>query len=121
MHQFLMSVCHKLDHIVAIDLRKANNIVTSDNLSRDFIGLEKTLRLTLRTPNKMSWSPGQWVYLNMPSISGWQSHPFTIASAYDADMPISGRSGSGKNDIEKSLRKERRRKGEERTVAGLSW
>ncbi len=29
----------------------------------------KTLRLTLRTPNKMSWKPGQWVYLTSPAFA----------------------------------------------------
>ena len=49
-YQFSLSVCHKLDCIVAINLKKANNVVTSDNLFRpfrDFIELEKTLRSTL--------------------------------------------------------------------------
>lgn len=77
----------------------------------------KTLRLTLRTPNRMSWYPGQWVYLNVPSVRGWQSHPFTIASAYDAAMPIV--STYGDQDVEKGLRKERRKKGEERTMVLL--
>lgn len=77
----------------------------------------KTLRLTLRTPNRMSWYPGQWVYLNVPAVRGWQSHPFTIASAYDAAMPIVATHGD--RDVEKGLRKERRKKGEERTMVLL--
>lgn len=28
----------------------------------------------------MSYVPGQFVYLNIPSISAWQWHPFTITS-----------------------------------------
>ncbi|CAO1614291.1 unnamed protein product [Parajaminaea phylloscopi] len=77
----------------------------------------KTLRLTLRTPNRMSWYPGQWLYLNTPAVRGWQSHPFSIASAYDAAMPIV--TTGGDRDLEKGLAKERRRKGEERTVVLL--
>ncbi|PWN28177.1 hypothetical protein BDZ90DRAFT_251857 [Jaminaea rosea] len=77
----------------------------------------KTLRLTLRTPNRMSWQPGQWVYLNVPAVKGWQSHPFTIASAYDAAMPIV--STNGDRDLEKGLKKERRKRGEERTMVLL--
>ena len=49
-YQFSVSVCHEFDHIVAINLGKADNVVTSDNLSRsfrDFVGLEKTLWSTL--------------------------------------------------------------------------
>ncbi|CAO1624385.1 unnamed protein product [Jaminaea pallidilutea] len=77
----------------------------------------KTLRLTLRTPNRMSWHPGQWVYLNVPVVRGWQSHPFTIASAHDAEMPIAATQGD--RDLEKGLKKERRKRGEERTMVLL--
>lgn len=78
----------------------------------------KTLRLTLRTPNRMSWQPGQWVYLNIPGISGWQSHPFTIASAHDAHMPnvSRGRKQGGSADLEAGVVKV---KGEERTMVLL--
>lgn len=39
-----------------------------------------TVRLTFR--RKMSWKPGQHIYLNMPGISRFpgELHPFTIAS-----------------------------------------
>ncbi|GJJ07267.1 hypothetical protein Clacol_001467 [Clathrus columnatus] len=39
-----------------------------------------TVRLTLR--RKMSWKPGQHIYLNMPGISAFpgELHPFTISS-----------------------------------------
>ncbi|CAO1627630.1 unnamed protein product [Sympodiomycopsis kandeliae] len=78
----------------------------------------KTIRLTLRTPNRMSWAPGQWVYLNIPAIRGWQSHPFTIASAHDADMPVK-RQNRRNDDVEKVLAKESQRRGEERTMVLL--
>ena len=48
-HQLSVSVCHELDRIVAVNLGKADDVVTSDNLSRplrDFVGFEKTLRST---------------------------------------------------------------------------
>lgn len=65
----------------------------------------KTLRLTLRTPNRMKWAPGQWVYLNIPAIRGWQSHPFTIASAHDGDMPRKRFAlSSDADDVEKNVR-----------------
>lgn len=78
----------------------------------------RTLRLTLRTPNRMTWQPGQWVYLNLPAVSGWQSHPFTIASAHDADFPILV-SGERDLSVEKQIRKERRKQGQERTMVLL--
>lgn len=76
----------------------------------------KTLRLTLRTPNKMSWQPGQWVYLNIPSVRFWESHPFTIASAHDADFPVATEFVDA--DHEKGLAVQKV-KGEERTMVLL--
>lgn len=40
----------------------------------------RTVRLTIRTPRKMSWRPGQYVFLTLPELSGLQAHPFTIAN-----------------------------------------
>lgn len=40
----------------------------------------RTVRLTIRTPHKIKWSPGQYVFLTLPELSGIQSHPFTIAN-----------------------------------------
>lgn len=77
----------------------------------------KTLRLTLRTPNKMSWKPGQWVYLNVPSVRFWESHPFTIASAHDADFPVATEFVD--DDAEKGLAHTEKVKGEERTMVLL--
>ncbi|PWN47479.1 hypothetical protein IE53DRAFT_407529 [Violaceomyces palustris] len=77
----------------------------------------KTLRLTLRTPNHMSWKPGQYVNLNIPSVRWWESHPFTIASAHDADFPTSTEFHD--TDEEKGLGQESKAKGEERTMVLL--
>ncbi|KAJ9479047.1 FAD-binding FR-type domain-containing protein [Pseudozyma hubeiensis] len=77
----------------------------------------KTLRLTLRTPNKMSWKPGQWVNLNVPSVRFWESHPFTIASAHDADFPVATEFVDA--DAEKGLAHAQKVKGEERTMVLL--
>ncbi|KAJ5724272.1 hypothetical protein N7488_002307 [Penicillium malachiteum] len=38
-------------------------------------------------PTKMRWRPGQYVYLRMPSIGFFESHPFTIASLCSDDFP----------------------------------
>jgi hypothetical protein len=77
----------------------------------------KTLRLTLRTPNAFAWRPGQYVNLNVPSVKWWQSHPFTVASAYNADYPSSTSFKEAEGDVEKGLSS--RRKGEERTMVLL--
>lgn len=37
-------------------------------------------RITIVNPPLRSWSPGQHVFLSFPTISPFQSHPFTIAS-----------------------------------------
>lgn len=72
----------------------------------------KTLRLTLRTPNAFAWLPGQYVKLSIPAVRFWQSHPFTIASAYNAGFPSS--TSFQEHEAEKGLMKKAR--GEERTI-----
>lgn len=37
-------------------------------------------RITIPNPPVRSWSPGQHVFISIPRISPFQSHPFTIAS-----------------------------------------
>lgn len=76
----------------------------------------KTLRLTLRTPNSFTWKAGQYVNLNIPKVRWWQSHPFTIASAHNADYPSS--TMFGEDDAEKGLMLNKQ-KGEERTIVLL--
>ncbi|WFD22900.1 hypothetical protein MEQU1_001579 [Malassezia equina] len=43
------------------------------------------MRLILRTSRPMPWRPGQWLFLQLPSLSWVQSHPFTIAGSYVRD------------------------------------
>ncbi|KAF7717925.1 Uncharacterized protein PECH_002671 [Penicillium ucsense] len=38
-------------------------------------------------PTRMRWRPGQYVYLSVPSVALFQSHPFTIASLCSDDFP----------------------------------
>ncbi|WFD01766.1 hypothetical protein MOBT1_000442 [Malassezia obtusa] len=40
------------------------------------------MRLVLRTASPLQWRPGQWLYLQIPHLSVFQSHPFTIASSF---------------------------------------
>jgi len=37
-------------------------------------------RIIIKDPPLQSWSPGQYVFLSFPTMSPFQSHPFTIAS-----------------------------------------
>lgn len=46
---------------------------------------EKAIKVTI--PTRMRWKPGQYVYLRMPGISFFESHPFTIASLCSDDFP----------------------------------
>ena len=46
---------------------------------------ENAVKVTVTT--KMRWKPGQYVYLRMPGISFFESHPFTIASLCSSDFP----------------------------------
>lgn len=45
----------------------------------------KVIRLTIRVPRPFKWFAGQHVSLYMPEITRWQSHPFSISTAYNAD------------------------------------
>ena len=38
-------------------------------------------RITIRNPPLSTWDPGQYIFLSFPSISPFQSHPFTISSS----------------------------------------
>lgn len=46
---------------------------------------ENAIKVTVATT--MKWKPGQYVYLRMPGISFFESHPFTIASLCSHDFP----------------------------------
>lgn len=40
----------------------------------------RTVRITLRTPRPVRWSPGQHLYLTIPAVKLFQAHPYTILS-----------------------------------------
>jgi predicted ferric reductase len=42
-------------------------------------------RITISNPPLRSWSPGQHIFLSIPRIAPFQSHPFTIASSPSAE------------------------------------
>ncbi|CAG8974055.1 hypothetical protein HYALB_00009556 [Hymenoscyphus albidus] len=46
---------------------------------------ENAIKVTI--PTQMTWRPGQYVYLRMPAISIFESHPFTISSLCSEDFP----------------------------------
>ena len=46
---------------------------------------ENAIKVTI--PTQVKWKPGQYVYLRMPGISVFESHPFTIASLCSNDFP----------------------------------
>jgi NAD(P)H-flavin reductase len=63
------------------------------HMSSFMIGEESAIALLpqgaikVTVPTQMRWRPGQYVYLRMPRISLFQSHPFTIASLCSDDFP----------------------------------
>ena len=46
---------------------------------------ENAVKVTI--PTRTRWTPGQYVYLRMPGISVFETHPFTIASLCSEDFP----------------------------------
>ncbi len=47
----------------------------------------RTIRLSLITPGRLTWAPGQHFLLCIPSVSRLVSHPFTCASVCDEQKP----------------------------------
>ncbi|RAL14178.1 ferric reductase family protein [Aspergillus homomorphus CBS 101889] len=45
-----------------------------------------TMRITLDLARPWCFSPGQYLFLYIPSIGGWTSHPFSVA--WGGDMPV---------------------------------
>lgn len=45
----------------------------------------RVVRLRLLTPRPITWAPGQHVLLQVPVVSKYQTHPFTISGCYDAE------------------------------------
>lgn len=46
---------------------------------------QNAIKVTI--PTEMRWRPGQYVYLRMPRIAFFESHPFTISSLCSDDLP----------------------------------
>jgi predicted ferric reductase len=69
------------------------NWINPFRMSSFMIGEESAITLLpqgaikVTVPTQMRWRPGQYVYLRMPRISFFQSHPFTIASLCSDDFP----------------------------------
>ena len=38
------------------------------------------MEIQFRKPS-FRYTPGQWIFINVPAVSGWQWHPFTITSS----------------------------------------
>jgi hypothetical protein len=51
----------------------------------------RTVRLRFISPGFLSWAPGQHFLINIPSVSRFTSHPFTVASVCDERGPDAGR------------------------------
>ena len=47
----------------------------------------KTVRVRIVTPGFLSWAPGQHFLIRLPAVSGFTTHPFTVASVCDEQAP----------------------------------
>ena len=43
----------------------------------------KVTQLNIRRDKNLDFNPGDWVFINIPAISNFEWHPFTISSAPD--------------------------------------
>jgi len=41
----------------------------------------QTLQLAIQRPESMRYLPGQYIFVNIPAVSKWEWHPFTLTSA----------------------------------------
>jgi ferric-chelate reductase len=63
-------------------------------LASDFV------RVTLRRPDHIHWTPGQCAYLTIPGLSTFDAHPFTISTI---DAPPRSKKSLNHFDKEKSI------------------
>jgi len=56
-------------------------------------------RVTVTMARPWTFKPGQHAYLYMPSISLWQSHPFTVAWSDEADRPDGDKLPMDRHDV----------------------
>lgn len=60
---------------------------------------DNAIRLTVTMARPWTFRPGQHAYLYMPTISFWQSHPFSLAWSDEADAPSSDKIAMNRQDI----------------------
>ena len=49
----------------------------------------KVVNLVIKRPSNFTFKPGDYVYLNVPSIANFEWHPFTISSAPEQSDTLS--------------------------------
>ncbi|MPC25224.1 NADPH oxidase 5 [Portunus trituberculatus] len=85
---FLLSILHTLFHIANFGVCVAEVCVSASD--RRVICVIATVRgrggavvvkLLIRRPKNFDFQPGEYVYLNVPSLARYEWHPFTISSA----------------------------------------
>ena len=47
----------------------------------DFSSLGQVIHLVINKPRKFSYKPGDYIYINIPSVANFEWHPFSISSA----------------------------------------
>lgn len=90
-------ICWALERLMRVYLLVRNNFSKRGVTKAEIEALPgDALRVTLRTSRPWKFRPGQHIYLYIPSIGMWTSHPFSLAWSEESsnvsgekDLPIS--------------------------------
>ncbi|KAF2484250.1 ferric-chelate reductase [Neohortaea acidophila] len=78
-------VCWVVERLIRVYLLIRNNLHRGVTKAEVEVLPGDAVRITLRLARPWKFNPGQHVYLYLPSVGIWTSHPFTIAWSQELD------------------------------------
>lgn len=81
------TLCWAIERLVRVYLLVRNNLRGGVTKAEVEALPGDALRVTLRIAKPWKFRPGQHVYMYMPSVGLWTSHPFTLAWSHDVAGP----------------------------------